>query len=142
MTDPFVRWRGTALWRALDVALSHAQAGDILQLGAAGGRGAAIGHLCMWLDAEGLVTGTRLAAVRVILQLAGWREEEYANNLAFELCALFDNRTSVMAVAEYLERFEDEVNSRRASTLSERLALAEGAHRAYESAGESDANPA
>lgn len=142
MTDPFVRWRGTALWHALDAALARAAADGVLQCSADGGREAAIGHLCMWLDAEGLAVGTRLAAVRLVLQQSGWHEDEDADGLALELCALLDHGTAVEAVAAYVERFETERGTQPASTLSQRLALADAVRRAYARVGESDAPPA
>jgi len=68
-TDSFVRWRGTALWRALDDALRRAEANGLLQFVAGGGREAVVGHLCVDLDAEGVA---RNAARRRVRGLA-WR---------------------------------------------------------------------
>ncbi|HEX5436471.1 MAG TPA: hypothetical protein VFW98_04895 [Gemmatimonadaceae bacterium] len=141
MTDPFARWRGTTLWRALDDALGRAEADGVLQFAACGGREATIGHVCMQLDAEGLATGTRLAAVRVVLQRMGWREEDYRDSLALELCALLDRSAERETVAEYVGRFETEFATRPSSTLSDRLALAAAVRQAYEQADESDAPP-
>lgn len=135
-TDPFARWRGTALWRVLDAGLRRAEADGVLHLAADDGRDAAVGLLCVQLDAEGMAAGTRLAGVRAVLHRAGWREEHYADNLALELCALLDRGAASEDVADYVSRFEEEVVARAPSALPERLALAAAVRRAYEEGGE------
>jgi hypothetical protein len=109
MTDPFTRWRGTPLWEALDAALRRVE-GDGLLTMAEGpdAREAAVGHLCAHLDAEGVAAGTRLAAVRATLAAAGWRAEDYRDNLALELCAVIDNGGGVGELAAYARRFVDD----------------------------------
>ena len=111
-TDPFVRWRGTALWHVLDDALRRSEADGLVEFTADGGREATIGHLCVHLDVEGMAAGTRLAGVRAVLHRAGWSEEDYVENLALELCALLDRGVANEDVAEYIGRFEDEVGVR------------------------------
>ena len=140
-TDPFVRWRGTALWRVLDDALLRAEADGILQFIADGGREAAVGHLCVHLDAEGVAAGTRRAGVYAVLHRAGWGEEGFADSLALELCALLDWGTAIEDVAEYIRRFEDEVGERAPSALHERLALAVAVLEAYRSGGDGASAP-
>lgn len=134
-TDPFVRWRGTSLWRALDDALGRAAAGGLLQFVADGGREAVVGHLCVDLDAEGVASGTRRAAVYAVLHGAGWAEEDFASGLALELCALLDRGTAIEEVAEYIARFEGEVGEGPSSAFHERLALAVAVSEAYRSGG-------
>ncbi len=141
-TEPFVRWRGTALWRVLDDALLRAEADGLLQFLADGGREAAVGHLCVHLDAEGVAAGTRRAGVHAVLYHAGWGEQGFADSLALELCALLDWGTAIEVVAEYIRRFEDEVGERVPSALHERLALAVTVSEAYRSGGEASAPPA
>ena len=141
-TDPFARWRGTALWRVLAEGLERAEADGILNLAADGGREATIGLLCLQLDAEGVVIGTRLSEVRAALLRGGWREEDYADSLALELCALLDRGAQSEDVAEYVGRFEDEVVARTPSALHERLALIAAVCRAYEEGGDAGRRPA
>lgn len=140
--DPLVRWRGTALWRVLDDALLRAEADGLLQFIADGGREAAVGHLCVHLDTEGVAAGTRRAAVYAVLHRAGWGEEGFAGSLALEICALLDGDAAIEDVAEYIRRFDDEVSERAPSAFHERLALAVAALEAYRSGGEAGALPA
>jgi len=141
-TDPFVRWRSTALWRVLDDALRRAEATGLLQFIADGGREAVVGHLCGDLDAEGVASGTRRAAVYAVLHGAGWTEEDFAGSLALELCALLDRGAAIEDVAEYIARFEDEMREGASSALHERLALAVAVSEAYRSGGGASAPPA
>lgn len=141
-TDPFIRWRGTDLWRVLDDALLRAEADGVVQFSADGGREAAIGHLCVHLDAEGVAAGTRLAGVRAALHRAGWGEEDYADSFALEICALLDWGKASEEVAEYIRRFENDVGERTPSTLQERLALAAAVLEAYRAGGGTSPPPA
>ena len=141
-TDSFVRWRGTALWRALDDALRRAGANGLLQFVAGGGREAVVGHLCVDLDAEGVASGTRRAAVYAVLHGAGWTEEDFAGNLALELCALLDRGTTPEGLAEYIARFVNEVGEGPSLILHERLALAVAILGAYRLGGGASAPPA
>lgn len=134
--DPFSRWRDTALWRVLDAGLQRAEADGVLQLAADDGRDAAIGLLCMQLDIEGQVVGTRLAGVRAALHAAGWTEADHADSLALELCARLDRGEPIEHLADYIARFEGELLGREPSAPSHRLALSSAVRRAYEHGGE------
>jgi hypothetical protein len=110
--DRFARWRGTPLWDALEAALTRVEGDGLLSLAEdAHARDAVVGHLCAHLDAEGMAAGTRLAAVRATLAGAGWRSEDYRDNLALELCALIERGGGVGELAAYTRRFADDLST-------------------------------
>jgi hypothetical protein len=139
--DPYVRWRGTPLWRTLARTLLQLQADGQLVFGEeVDSRVTAIGDLCANLDFDGHTAGTRLALIRAAMERAGpdyfivALEELWS--LPFEVCALIDNERDENEIAAYMAKYESEVAGITQRPTHEFVALARLFMAAYERGGQ------
>ena len=109
-TDPYVRWRQTALWDVISRCLAHLSDDGLLMIAdSPGARDVAVGELCSWLDGLGYATGTRRARVRARLEEYGYAaalRDGMIDALALEVCSCLDDAHEQSRLTELLTEFE------------------------------------
>lgn len=108
MNDPYVRWRSTALWRAVEHWLVDCESAGKLRV-APGGHADLIGQLCSLLDADGHLAGSRLARVRQVFVESGCEPLGIdATGVALEACAVMDRGAGQEELADYVANYHRE----------------------------------
>ena len=127
-TDPNRRWRNTKAWLAINASVRAA----LDENGLASDNPtieSIVGAVCARLDADELLTGTRLASVRAVVASHLGNQAWLLNSIALEICAMLDNQYDDASVRNYLEA-QELIDSHEIDGLT----LARQAREAYDSA--------